>query len=147
MTEAHKKAIADGRAKARAEKIARGEPLRTSRKNKPSKVSEKPIMYYTGTEVMGNDFFTELRKALRPVHRYQVCKKLEREITQLSLYQNIGIIKTILENHVILVKKEVDPTKVVKVRKPRAPLTEAQLVILRDRLENARNVKKSTKST
>jgi hypothetical protein len=148
MTEEHKKAIAAGRAKSRAEKIARGEPLRTSRKSKSSnKVFEKPMMYYTGTEEIGNDFFTELRKALRPVRRYQICKKLEREITQISLYRNISTIKTILENHVILVKKEIDPTKIVKVRKPRAPLTEAQLVVLRDRMEKARNSRKSVKGT
>ena len=118
MTEEHKQLIKEGREKARKEKLALGIPLRQSRKNsiKTNYINDKPVVIITGKEKTGFDFWTPLRKSLRPMHLYDLCKKLERLIVNPTYYQNVSWIKDNLSTYVYLQEKEEEQI-VKKIRK------------------------------
>jgi hypothetical protein len=103
----------------------------------------KPVMKISGKEIIGNDFFTSLRKCLRPANQSQLCKELEYKITRLDVYNNIPRIKNILSEYVTIELN--DPTKVIKIRKPRKPLTDEARKILIERMAKARECRKNNK--
>ena len=81
------------------------------------KPTGRPIAHITGVEKTGFEFWTPLRKALRPVHLYSLLKRLEVDITRPDVWQDVRMIRNILECYVIL--EESLPAPVKKVRKPR----------------------------
>lgn len=105
---------------------------------------QKPTIIITGDEICGHDFWPSLRSSLRPLRLYQLCKKIEREIADPKIWNNLGIVKQILEKYVILETKASLQKKKLP-QKPRAPLTEAQKEVLRERIAKARAAKKGKK--
>ncbi len=91
MTEEHKAAIKAGRARARAEKIASGEPLRVTKKAKKSKVefeNGKPVLYITGKEKDAIDFFTPVRDTFRMAKLHNRVPKILKEINDKEFWKN-----------------------------------------------------------
>lgn len=151
MTEEHKQKIREGREKAKKEREASGVSTRKPRKSKlkgfKNMVGDKPVLYITGEEETGFDFWEPLRELYRPVASWE-GKRIEREIVDPKIWKNIGIIKTILSNYVHMeIKSSNKPKKVKKERKKREPMTEEQKTKLRENLEKAREARKSKKST
>jgi len=137
MTEEHKKAITEGRAKARAEKIASGIPLRAKRGKRANKdiLDGKPNLYLTGNEVDAFDLVTPIREALRPLHKYQECKVICNQIRMSTMWQNVHVIVDMLNTTFNIVYLETKPE--VKVRKKRE-YTEEQRKEIGMRLAKAR---------
>ena len=101
---------------------------------------EKPVVYITGQEETGFDFWPALRASLRPLHRYALCRKVEKEIVDPAIWRNKGLVTNVLNKYVILTIKPAD-TKKKKTRANRPPLTEEQKQALRERLVKARAMK------
>ena len=118
MTEEHKQKIREGREKAKKEREASGVSTRKPRKSKlkgfKNMVGDKPVLYITGEEETGFDFWEPLRELYRPVASWE-GKRIEREIVDPKIWKNIGIIKTILSKYVHIEIK--DSNKPKKVRK------------------------------
>lgn len=109
LTEERKKAMAEGRRKAREEKLAKGLPLR-QKKVKLSK-TDKPVMIINGKEKDAFDFFQPIRIAFRTRHIYTMSEKIIKEITDPRIWQNVEYIKRTLEKYVTI---EVKPRYKVK---------------------------------
>jgi len=146
MTEEHKQKIREGRERARKEKEALGIPTRNSKGKKlkgfKSVVGDKPVLYITGEEKTGFDFWEPLRKLYRPVASW-VGKKIEREIVDPKIWRNVGIIKDILSKYVhIEIKESNKKKKEKKERKKRAPMSEEQKAKMAEILKKAREARK-----
>jgi hypothetical protein len=144
MTEEQKKAMKEGREKARADKIAQGVPLRTSKKNKIKTLEGKPTLYIKGNETDALDFFPCIREALRPLHRNKECDNLCREIAQSPTWKNIRLTLNRLEEIFNIVEPETIIPK--KERKKRKPMTDEQKKVAIDRLAYARSQKGKNKT-
>lgn len=122
MTEEHKRKIQEGRKKALEEKKKLGLPLRskkesTSKKSSKGKyTNDKPVVTLKGTETDSVSFKTTLRQALRPMHLYDLCKEIEKEISNPIFWKNRNWIIGILEKYVYVENKDAVPIE-VKVRK------------------------------
>ena len=79
------------------------------KRNKPIevKVYEKPILKISRHWKTGFDFWPAMRNAMRPLHRYDVCRKVERMIVQKEIWQNIEEIIKILENYFVIEYKKI----------------------------------------
>lgn len=107
LSEKHKKAMQDARKKAREEKIARGEPLRVTKKMKAFRFKNGlPVCKITGKEKNALDFFKPIRFTFRSLHQYNNYPKILKEITSKAIWKNIGLIKNILSKYVYLEIKE-----------------------------------------
>jgi len=105
MSPEHKAKLAEGRKKAREEKLAQGIPLRQTKKPRKSKfedINGLPVMYITGKEKDAFDFLTSLRTTFRSRHDYKTYVPIEREICHRDVWKNVGIVQTILSKHVYL---------------------------------------------
>ena len=107
LTDEQKENMKEGRKRAKAEKIARGEPLRTSRKKKIVKAEGKPKLIITGTEKDALDFFPAIRESLRPLNKNRECDRLCNEIAHMPLWQNVRVVLTRLQDifDIVEVKK------------------------------------------
>jgi hypothetical protein len=147
MTEEHKRKIQEGRKKAMEERKLSGLPLRESKKSKKTKAlykNDKPVLVYDGTEKTGFDFWPKLRNLLRPIHKYDLCKQIEKEIVSPQIWQNVGIILNLLSNHVTLELADTTNKKVKKERKKREyKMTPEHKEKLMSALKKAREVKKN----
>lgn len=125
MTEEHKSKIKDALAKSRAEKIALGIPLKEKKVKVPTKAG-KPILYYTGQEETGFDFWTKIRNILRPLHQYDLCKKIERELVDNKMmWKNITYVLEILSKYFYLqLEGSTSSVKESKPKKAKRVLTE-----------------------
>ena len=92
ITDEHKKAMKEGRERARAEKIANGEPLRVSRKQKTVQSQGKPKLYITGKEKDALDFFPSIRESLRPLYRNKECDDICIELSHSPTWQNVRLV-------------------------------------------------------
>lgn len=92
MTEEHKKAIQEGRIRAKQNKQI----------NSTKKVITKPNCYLSGKELNAFDFINPLRNALRPVHQYTLLHQLEKQITAISIWENIEAINIIIFEYVTI---------------------------------------------
>lgn len=99
-------------------------------------VYEKQILHITGKEVNAFQFWPLLRQTLRPLHQYILCKKIEREIVQPAIWNDLEKIKTILDEYFIIKKKKISD----QVKKKIAISDEERRRRL-TRLENARRAK------
>jgi len=75
-------------------------------KIKEVKVYEKPILKISRHWHEGFDFWPAMRNALRPLHRYDECRKVERLIVQKEIWQDIEEIVKILENYFVIEYKK-----------------------------------------
>jgi len=73
-------------------------------------VCEKPALIISRKWQTGFDFWLEMRKTLRPLHRYAECRNIERMIVQKDIWDNREEILKILENHFILQLKKLKVT-------------------------------------
>lgn len=55
-----------------------------------------PTLICTGNEESGFDFWTAIRKTLRPLHQYKLCARVEKEIVNPGHWQNLKMIHSIL---------------------------------------------------
>lgn len=60
---------------------------------------EKVELIVSGKEETGFDFWKSLRETLRPIHKYMLCKKIEREIVASDVWRDVGAIKNILTKY------------------------------------------------
>lgn len=124
LSEETKRKMVEGRAKARAEKLALGLPLRKSRMNRnDNQELPKPALLITGEEKDGFDFWPSIRNAMRPLHRYEECKRVEREVADPAVWRNVAICLRLLEKHFIIItpnEKSKSNSKPVKQRKKRS---------------------------
>ena len=125
MTEEHKKAMLEGRAKARAEKIASGIPVR-AKKAKKGIIDGKPNLYLTGNEVDAFDLVTPIREALRPLHRYQECKAICNQIRMSTMWYNIHVILDMISTSFNIIYPEVKPVTIIKKERKKREYTELQ---------------------
>jgi hypothetical protein len=108
VSEEQKKAMQEGRRKARETKISAGIPLRQSKKTKKEKTSEeapsgsKPVVLITGKEEDAFGFYAPLRDALRPLNLYPLLDKLIKKITERDSWKNVGMIQNTLSYYVEL---------------------------------------------
>lgn len=73
---------------------------------KEVKIYEKPILKISRHWKTGFDFWPAIRNILRPLHRYDECKKVERSIVNKDIWQNTKEIIGILENYFIVEYKK-----------------------------------------
>jgi hypothetical protein len=66
----------------------------------------KQILYITGKEKTAFNYWPLLRKTLRPIHQYTLCKKIEAAIVKPSLWDKPEKIKLILSKYFILKKSK-----------------------------------------
>jgi hypothetical protein len=113
-------AMQAGRARAKAEKIANGIPLRVSKKDKFKVAVGRPKLYIKGTEKDALDFFPAIRNSLRPLYRNKECDSLCREIASSPTWMNVRITLNRLQEifDVIEVTKP-NKVKVIKEKKKR----------------------------
>jgi len=104
LTEEHKKAMQDARIKAREEKIAKGEPLRKTKKMKAAQYkNDKIVVEITGKEKNAFDFFNPIRYAYRRLGFYKsTYQKILIKITQKDIWENVVLIKRALAEYVYL---------------------------------------------
>jgi hypothetical protein len=145
MTEEHKQKIKEGRKRAMEERKALGLPTRavkTSKKKPKFKemIDGKPVMYITGEEETGFDFWYPLRLLYRPVCSWE-GKRIEREIVHPLLWQNIGLIKQALSKYVHLVVKETGKKKKEKKARKVRVFTDEQRAEIAERFRKAREAK------
>ena len=120
MTEEHKQKIKEGRERARQERLEQGLPLRQKKTKKIKEdkfVNGKPVVYITGNEETGFDFWKAIRKALRPIGWSKVCDFITREIVKPEYWQDVNFIKKILDGYVHLVVIDSEKKK-KRTRKP-----------------------------
>jgi hypothetical protein len=104
----HKKAMQDARKKSREEKIARGEPLRVTKKLKASKYKNGlPVCYITGKEKNALDFFLPIKHTFRKLGQYKgIYLPILVEISKKDIWENVGVVKNLLGKYVCLEVKE-----------------------------------------
>lgn len=85
--------------------------------NRIDPVYENQILYVSGKEKNGFDYWEEIREVLRPIHQYQLCRKVEKEIIDPAIWENIKVIKEVLEKYFTLVKGKRKKTIVIEKRK------------------------------
>lgn len=148
MTEEHKQKIQEGRKRALEERRKLGLPLRetkkTPKKNNANFVNDKPVLIYDGTETSAFEFWPKLRNLLRPLHKYELCKQIEKEIVHPSYWQNMGWVMEKLQQYVHLQLVE-DETKKKKVRQPRKESTYVMTDEHKAKMKLARELKKKQK--
>jgi len=69
-------------------------------------VCEKPALIISRKWQTGFDFWPEMRKTLRPLHRYAECQAIERLIVQKDIWENKEEIIKILENYFVIEMKK-----------------------------------------
>jgi hypothetical protein len=81
---------------------------RIQKRNKPIevKVLGKPLLKISRHWKTGFDFWPAMRNVLRPLHRYDECRKLERAIVNNDIWQNKEEIIKILENNFVIEHKK-----------------------------------------
>jgi hypothetical protein len=81
---------------------------RIQKRNKivEAKVYEKPILKISRHWKTGFDFWPAMRNVLRPLHRYDECRKLERAIVQKDIWEDHEAILKILAEYFICVPKK-----------------------------------------
>lgn len=103
LTEEHKKAMQEARIKAREERLAKGLPVRITKKMKASRYKNgKLVVQITGKEKNAFDFFNPIRYAYRREGNYCDYQKLLIKITQKDIWENVGLIKRTLGEFVYL---------------------------------------------
>ena len=106
MSDEHKQKLAEGRRKAREEKLAQGLSVRGankhSRKSKFESMNGLPVMYITGKEKNSFDFVTAIRNTFRLRHDYLSSPKIIREICDKDSWKNTDWIKRTLSQYVYL---------------------------------------------
>lgn len=70
------------------------------------KVYEKPVLKISRHWKTGFDFWPSIRNAMRPLHRYDECRKIERAIIQNDIWQNKEEIIKILSEYFICERKK-----------------------------------------
>ena len=82
------------------------------------KFSAIPVLVLTGTEKEGFDFWEPLRNTFRPLHQYDLCKKIEKEIVAPVVWRNYSSIISILEKYcTIRIGNEIKVSKPKRERK------------------------------
>ncbi len=124
LTEEHIQCMKEGREKARQIKIEAGIPLNKHKDTTIKELDFKPVLYITGKEIDAFDFWTPLRNALRPLHQYELCKQIEKEIADPQTWRNIRIALNRLQKYFIIQegvpkRKKVKVEKKIKTRKKR----------------------------
>jgi hypothetical protein len=71
------------------------------------KIIEKPILKISRHWKTGFDFWPAMRNVLRPLHRYDDCRKMERLIVTKDIWQNKEEIIKILENYFVVEYKKI----------------------------------------
>ena len=81
---------------------------RIQKRNKPIEVKayEKPILKISRHWETGFDFWPTMRNVLRPLHRYDECRKIERAIVNNDIWQNKEEIIKILSEYFICEMKK-----------------------------------------
>jgi len=103
MTAEHKQKIAEGRAKAREEKIALGLPLKRSKKALSKKyVNGKPVIKLTGKEKNAFDYFDAVRGTLRSLGNYLLAPSIIRELCNTTYWQNKKYLVSIIEKYFVI---------------------------------------------
>jgi hypothetical protein len=74
------------------------------------KVYEKPLLKISRHWETGFDFWPAMRNVLRPLHRYDDCRKMERLIVAKDIWQNTEEIIKILENSFVIEYKKLKST-------------------------------------
>lgn len=74
----------------------------------------KQILYITGKEKDGFDFWESIRKILRPMSQYTLCKKITREIVNEKWWQDIEKIKEMLSKYFDIVIGKKPKVKKIK---------------------------------
>jgi len=82
---------------------------RIQKRNKEpeTKIYEKPLLKISRHWKTGFDFWPAMRNVLRPLHRYDECKKIERLIVTKDIWQNTTEIIKILENYFVIEYKKI----------------------------------------
>ena len=82
------------------------------------KLSITPVLILTGAEKEGFDFWEPLRNTFRPLHQYDLCKKIEKEIVSPVVWRNYNSIINILEKYcTIRIGNEIKVSKPKRERK------------------------------
>jgi hypothetical protein len=71
------------------------------------KIIEKPLLKISRHWHEGFDFWPAMRNVMRPLHRYDDCRKVERMIVQKDIWQNTTEIIKILENYFVVEYKKI----------------------------------------
>ena len=111
VTEEQKIAMKEGRIAARQIRAAA----------KALDVDKKPTIVINGQEEDGFDFWPAIRNSMRPIHKYQLCKVIEREVADPKIYNNVRFVLDILEKYFII--SETGKKKIKKERKERKKST------------------------
>ena len=88
LSEDQKRRMQEGRIAAREGRVA-----------SVPKLSTTPVLVLNGTEKEGFDFWEPLRNTFRPLHQYDLCKKIEKEIVSPVVWRNYNSIINILEKY------------------------------------------------
>lgn len=82
--------------------------------NRQNNIYEKVELLITGKETNGFDYWPTIRKTLRPLYQYDLCKNITKEIVNPKLWQDTKSIKLILEKYFILkVSKNVTKKRII----------------------------------
>jgi hypothetical protein len=71
------------------------------------KIIEKPLLKISRHWHGGFDFWPAMRNVMRPLHRYDECRKVERLIVQKDIWQDTEEIIKILENYFVVEYKKI----------------------------------------
>jgi hypothetical protein len=71
------------------------------------KIIEKPLLKISRHWHEGFDFWPAMRNVMRPLHRYDDCRKIERMIVTNDIWQNTTEIIKILENYFVVEYKKI----------------------------------------
>jgi hypothetical protein len=147
------------RGRAKGSKLSEKQKLEIRQKklkNKNSKKNELAIdngakvdVYITGKELDAFDFFNSLRNYLRPKHKYMLCHKLERLITDVAIWQDVNSIVNVL-NTFVTIKINYDdvmiPTpKKVMVEREKRVLTPEHIKAMQDARKRNREAREKDK--
>ena len=113
LTDEQKRIMQEGRARAKAEKIANGEPLR-AKKVKSTIVNGKVNLYLTGNEVNAFDLVSPIREVMRPLNKYMECRAICNQIRMSTMWQNIHVILDMISTTFNIVYPEIKSDKKIK---------------------------------
>ena len=107
LSEDQKRRMQEGRIAAREGRVA-----------SVPKLSTTPVLVLNGTEKEGFDFWEPLRNTFRPLHQYDLCKRIEKEIVTPTTWKNYNSIINILEKYcTIRIGNEIKVSKPKRERK------------------------------
>ena len=86
------------------ETIKKQKETRTVNRNKKLEIVkiDKPLLKISRHWHEGFDFWPAMRNVMRPLHRYDECRKVERLIVNKDIWQNTQEIIKILENYFMI---------------------------------------------